>query len=95
MLPGQWRDSVKLLDFLAESLPRESFLLSLMSQYTPTPACKAFPEIDRRLTTYEYNKVAEHALELGLRGYGQDRRSAREEYTPPFDLEGIEPRKNP
>ena len=95
VLPGQWRDSVKLLDFLTESLPRESFLLSLMSQYTPTPACKAFPEIDRRLTTYEYNKVAEHALELGLRGYGQDRRSAREEYTPPFDLEGIEPRKNP
>ena len=95
VLPGQWRDSVKLLDFLAESLPRESFLLSLMSQYTPTPACKAFPEIDRRLTTYEYNKVAEHALELGLRGYGQDRRSAREEYTPPFDLEGIDPRKNP
>ncbi len=89
VLPGGWRDSLRLLDFLDANLPKDSFLLSLMSQFTPTPACKAYPEIDRRLTTYEYEKVAQRAQEMGFQGFGQDRRSAREEYTPPFDLEGV------
>lgn len=89
VLPGAWRDSLRLLDFLDANLPKESFLLSLMSQFTPTPACASVPELDRRLTTYEYQKVAERAEKLGFQGYGQDRRSAREEYTPPFDLEGV------
>lgn len=92
VLPGCMRDSMKLLDWLHENLPAESFLLSLMSQFTPTPACKAFPELNRRITTYEYEKVADHARALGLQGFGQERRSAREEYTPPFDLEGILPK---
>lgn len=89
VLPGCWRDSLKLLDFLDTALPKDSFLLSLMSQYTPTAACRSFPEIDRRVTTYEYQKVAQRAAELGFSGFAQDRRSAREEYTPPFDLEGV------
>ena len=29
------------------------------------------------------------ARELGFSGYGQERTSAREEYTPAFDLRGI------
>lgn len=89
VLPGCWRDSLALLDFLDKSLPKDSFLLSLMSQYTPTSACAAYPEIDRRVTTYEYRKVADRAGELGFFGFAQDRRSAKKEYTPPFDLEGV------
>lgn len=91
VLPGCMRDSLKLMDWLSHALPAESFLLSLMSQYTPTPTCQAFPEINRRITTYEYEKVAERARELGFQGFGQERRSAREEYTPSFRLEGIVP----
>ena len=89
VLPGCWRDSLALLDFLDKNLPKDSFLLSLMSQYTPTAACAAHPEINRRVTTYEYRKVADRAAELGFSGFAQDRRSAKEEYTPPFDLEGL------
>ena len=89
VLPGCWRDSLTLLDFLDQNLPKDSFLLSLMSQYTPTSACAAYPEINRRVTTYEYRKVADRAAELGFSGFAQDRRSAKEEYTPPFDLEGV------
>lgn len=89
VLPGCWRDSLKLLEFLDSALPKDSFLLSLMSQYTPTDACRKVPEIDRRVTTYEYQKVAQRAAELGFSGFAQDRRSARKEYTPPFDLEGV------
>lgn len=90
VLPGCRRDSLRLLDFLDHALPKESFLLSLMSQYTPTSACAAFPEINRSVTTYEYQTVADRAAELGFQGFLQDRRSAKEEYTPPFNLEGIE-----
>ena len=89
VLPGLRKDSMVILDRLAE-LPKESFVLSLMSQYTPNGNLKNFPEIDRRVTTFEYNSVVNHAVELALtNGYTQDRRSAAEEYTPPFDLTGI------
>ena len=89
VLPGAIKDSLAILDFLDKNLPKDSFLLSLMSQYTPTEACKDYPEINRRVTTYEYRKVADRAAELGFSGFAQDRRSAKEEYTPPFDLEGV------
>lgn len=89
VLPGCMKDSLELLDFLDNNLPKDSFLLSLMSQYTPNENCKGFPEINRRVTTYEYRKVADRAAELGFSGFAQDRRSAKEEYTPPFDLEGV------
>ncbi len=89
VLPGCVKDSLAVLDFLDKNLPKDSFLLSLMSQFTPTAACAAYPELNRRVTTYEYRKVADRAAELGFSGFAQDRRSAKEEYTPPFDLEGV------
>ena len=62
-----------------------------MSQYTPALPNPRHPELNRRLTSYEYDKVVEEAIRLGLtRGYMQKKSSAREEYTPPFGLEGLE-----
>jgi len=89
VLPGASRDSLRLLDWLAEALPPGSFLLSLMRQFTPTAACAAYPEINRRLTTFEYERTAQRARELGFPGYTQGKRSAAREYTPAFDLTGI------
>ncbi len=90
VLPGQKEDSIRLLGWMAENLPKGGFLLSLLSQYTPFFKAAEHPQINRRLTSYEYGKVLDAALELGLdTGYMQERSSAREEYTPPFDLEGL------
>ena len=90
VLPNQRKDSVKVLHWMADTLPKDSFLLSLLSQYTPFYHAKNHPEINRRVTMYEYQKVLDEALSLGLtQGFMQERSSAREEYTPPFDLEGI------
>lgn len=89
ILPGAWKDSLKLLEWLDSALPKDSFLLSLMRQYTPTEACKDYPEINRRLTTFEYQKVLDRAGELGFQGFSQEAGSARAEYTPPFDLTGV------
>ena len=65
------------------------FIPSLMSQFTPFYRA-AEHGLGRRITTYEYRKVVDRAIALGLTdGYMQEKSSAREEYTPPFDLEGV------
>lgn len=90
VLPGGTRDSVAVLDWLAENLDRESIVVSLMSQYMPCHRSALYPEINRRLTTLEYNRVLEHYHTLGFRyGYCQQRSSADAAYVPPFDGEGI------
>lgn len=90
ILPGAWKDSLKVLEWLDSALPKDGFLLSLMRQYTPTEACKDYPEINRKLTTFEYRKVLDRAAELGFGGFSQEADSAKAEYTPAFDLTGVE-----
>lgn len=88
-LPGLRHDSMEIMKNLA-LLPKGSFVLSIMSQYTPWGDLSDFPEINRKLTTFEYKSVVNCAIELGLtNGYIQDKHSARTEYTPEFDLSGI------
>ena len=90
VLPGCKEDSFKLLTWLKESLPKNSFLLSLLSQYTPSYKSSDYPEINRRVTTYEYRKVVDKAIALGLtNGFMQERTSAKSSYTPSFHLEGL------
>lgn len=90
VLPGSRKDSISILRWIREHLPEEGFLLSLLSQYTPFYKSYEYPQINRRLTTYEYDKVLEEAISLGLtKGFMQEKSSAKEEYTPPFDLEGL------
>lgn len=90
-LPGHVEDSLAALRRLAEirQETRVPFLTSLMSQFTPFYQADAHG-LGRRITSYEYRKVVDAALSLGLTdGYMQEKSSAREEYTPPFDLEGV------
>lgn len=90
VMPSHRDDSILLLHWMKEQLPENQYQISLLSQYTPFYQSQSYPEINRRITSYEYNKVVDCAIELGLvNGYMQKRSSAKEEYTPPFDLEGI------
>ena len=90
VLPGAKDDSIKLLHWMKDTLPEGQFLVSLMSQYTPFYKSHLYPEINRRITSYEYDKVLDTAIELGhVNGYMQEKSSAKEEYTPPFDLSGV------
>lgn len=90
VLPGQKEDSIRLMHWIHETLPEKHYLLSLLSQYTPFYKSKEYPEINRNITTYEYEKVLDTAIQLGLtEGFMQKKSSAKEEYTPPFELEGI------
>ncbi len=90
VMPSGRYDSMKIMEYLAKHFDRDSYVLSLMSQYTPFYHSDMYPEINRKITTYEYNKVLDYCIDLGLtNGYMQEKTSAKEEYTPPFDLEGV------
>ena len=60
-----------------------------MSQYTPYEQNPQFPELNRRITSYEYQKVVDAALDLDSHRDLCRKSSAKEEYTPAFDLEGL------
>lgn len=91
VLPGARRDSIRILNWIERNLPKGQYRVSLMSQYTPYRKDAEYPELNRRITSFEYQSVVEEAIRLGLTdGYMQERTSAKEEYTPPFNLEGIE-----
>ena len=88
-LPGALHDSLAVLRFLA-GLGPQNFLFSAISQYTPFYRAAQHKALSRRISTYEYRTVVNEAVRLGLtNGYMQEKSSAKEEYTPPFDLEGV------
>ncbi len=90
VLPGCRHDSMRIMDWIAENTDSDSRLVSIMSQYTPFDfISRDYPELKRRITKMEYNSVVRHAESLGIKGFTQDITSAREEYLPEFDLEGI------
>lgn len=90
-LPGARQDSARVLRWLAAHFSPDAVRVSVMSQYTPFYKSREHKELSRRLSTFEYNFLVEQARTLGLDGYMQEKSSAREEYTPDFDLRGIDP----
>lgn len=61
--------------------------LSIMSQYTPMGDTQKFPELKRKITAREYNRVIDTAIELGVENaFIQDKTSADEKYIPTWDF---------
>lgn len=89
VLPGGMKDSFAVLERLALLREKQDFLLSLMSQYTPYRTDPQYRELNRRVSSYEYRRVCEYAQQLGFEGFQQERGSAKQEYTPDFDLTGV------
>ena len=89
LLPSHTRNTADVLRWLAANLP-EGVLVSLMSQYIPWGRAADFPEINRRVTKREYDKVQDLLFSLGLDGYVQQRSSALKDFIPTFRLEGLE-----
>lgn len=85
VLPQNVRNSVAALRKISAGLPRGT-LVSIMSQYTPAGNILRFPELGRRLSSSEYEKVLDEADRLGITGFRQELSSAAEEYVPAFDL---------
>jgi putative pyruvate formate lyase activating enzyme len=82
VLPALRKESIAAVEYLHNNFGN-AYLLSLMAQYTVVPEC-ACRELRRRLTTYEYNSVADVARRLGTKGFIQDITAAGAEYIPDF-----------
>lgn len=88
VLPSNTKNTAEVLSWLSQ-LPAGSVLVSLMAQYVPCGHASRFPEINRRITRREYEKVQNVLFSLNLDGFVQDRSSAVKEFIPPFNLEGL------
>lgn len=88
ILPSNTNSSLKILDFINGNFPNA--YVSLMAQYTPCNDLSAVPELNRKITDREYNKVVDYALSLGMdKIFVQSRESADEKFIPDFDFTGI------
>ena len=90
ILPGRRHESMRLLDWLWQTFG-DRIWLSLMNQFTPMHRTAEYPEIHRRLTTFEYDSVVNHAVDLGItQCYMQEGKTASVSFVPHFDGSGME-----
>ncbi len=88
LLPGELENTRRVIDWVAETFQPGDVLFSLMSQYTPQPGAEG--KLARQVTKAEYRAAVAYMENCGIAdGFTQERTSAREEYTPDFDLSGI------
>ena len=89
ILPGQTKDSKKVLRYLHETYG-DNIYISIMNQYTPLPHVAQIPELNRRVTAEEYDKVVNFALQIGIENaFIQEGETAEESFIPPFNIEGV------
>lgn len=89
VLPSNTKNSIAVLDTIYENFGNE-ITISLMSQYTPCGIADKYPEINRRITKREYQKVLTHLEALGFDGFAQELSSATVSYIPDFNLQGLD-----
>lgn len=89
ILPGHLENSKKVLQWIASNLPKDIYV-SLMGQYTPIYKASDYPKLSRKLFEREYDKIIDYFFKIGLEnGFAQEISSAKEAYTPKFNVEGI------
>lgn len=86
ILPSLRHESIKILDWISANFSSSDVIVSLMSQYTPFDFISDnYPELKRRVTKMEYNSVINHAAELGISGFMQEKSSASANFLPDFN----------
>ena len=65
VMPNNVAGSERIMEWIAENLPKDTYV-NIMAQYTPRYKAYDYPEISRRITKVEYNKVVKKAEEVGL-----------------------------
>lgn len=82
VLPGHRLESREIIEYIHKNYP--TAWLSLMSQYTPDFNRSSFNELNRRITSFEYNSVLSLASEYDMPGFSQLFESANKKFTPDF-----------
>lgn len=89
ILPSYSEDSKKVIKYLYETYGDDIYI-SIMNQYTPF-RMEDYMELNRKVTTYEYTKVVDYAIKLGVtNGFVQEGSAASESFIPDFEsYEGV------
>lgn len=89
LLPGQTKDSKKILRYLHETYGDQIYI-SIMNQYTPLPHMADHPILGRSVSIQEYQRVLDFAERIGIRqGFIQEGGTVSESFIPAFDGEGL------
>lgn len=88
VLPGAVGNSLRVIEWVARTFPKNDVLFSLMSQYVPSPTLPV--PLNRRLTPEEYDGAVSWLELCGIRsGFVQNLSAATDELLPNFDLSGL------
>lgn len=88
ILPQNTNSSIAVLDFIKSNFPNT--FVSLMAQYTPCGDLSEFPEINRKITKREYEKVVNYAFDNSFdKLFFQELSSADKSFIPKFDFTGV------
>lgn len=88
VLPNCLDNSLRVIEWVADTFPKNAVLFSLMSQYVPMNGVGA--PIDRTITEEEYDGAVSWMEFCGLEnGFTQEFSSATTELLPNFNFEGI------
>ena len=89
VMPGAVGNAKAVIDYLYGTYGDDIYI-SLMNQYTPVKEFADYPELNRKVTKREYEKVIQYALDLGVENaFIQEGETAQESFIPPFDLTGV------
>lgn len=87
VLPNNIENSKKVLKWIKENLPKDTFI-SVMAQYFPTYKAKESEDLNRKLTSKEWQEIEDYIEELEFEnGFVQELGEHEEEYVPKWEFE--------
>ena len=92
ILPGQVKNTLKVIELIAKNFKPGEVLFSLMRQYLPCGEVSetSYPELNRKVTDEEYEIIEDALFASGIEdGFVQDESSASGEFIPSFDGTGV------
>ena len=89
VLPGSSMDSKHVIHYLYETYGDEIYI-SIMNQYTPMPNVSAHSQLGKKVSDWEYKKIVDYAINLGVEnGFVQDSSASDSDFIPKFDYTGV------
>lgn len=89
VLPNGTKNAKTVISYLYETY-RDSIYISIMNQYTPMKEFDKFPELSRKVTAREYQRVIDYTVDLGvINAFIQEGETASESFIPVFNFKGV------
>lgn len=89
LLPNHIKNGKAVVKYVFEAYGNRVYL-SLMNQYTPLAQVEKLPELNRKVTKREYERLLNYAISLGVENaFIQEGETAKESFIPAFDGEGL------